>query len=559
MTGVTSVVAMNASDPVDGWRPRWSSFAEFFTDPAVRADETPYLTTLDPETDTRREWTTAQWRRQVADTAAALADRGIGAGDTVAALAGNTAEALAVAYACWTSGASYLPLNAHEPADRHVFVLGDADARLLVHTPSGADRSHELGEATGVEVVAADELGSRQARPATQARPALSLDAPALRVYTSGTTGEPKGVELTAGNLLTDCDALQRVLGWGGDTRVLVVLPIHHVNGLVISSLLSFHAGGSAVLCDRFRSDRFWDDVAAERVTVCSMVPSLLEFLLAEGGVDTAPAHFTEVLCGAGPLMCDTVAEFEDRFALPVRHLYGLSETTAVATMMPTVPDDVRRGWYTDHRFPTIGPALPHVEVQVHGTDGRLCAEGERGEIVIRGGSVMTGYAGRPDATAQALRAGWFHSGDEGFWQAAPDGTPYFFITGRIKELIIRGGVNISPFTIDEVLRAHPAVRFGLAVPFENRFYGEEIAAYVVADGEVTAQEILDFCAERLDFAYQPKVVLFGDDVPFTATGKAKRLSLRAQLGDRLGEFRDVQFRRRHPGATVDGGGIQDA
>jgi long-chain acyl-CoA synthetase len=195
----------------------------------------------------------------------------------------------------------------------------------------------------------------------------------------------------------------------------------------------------------------------------------------------------------------------------------------------------------------------------VHAPDGRLCAEGERGEIVIRGGTVMTGYAGRPDATAQALRDGWFHSGDEGFWQAAPDGTPYFFITGRLKELIIRGGENLSPFTVDEVLRAHPAVRFGLAVPFENRFYGEEIAAYVVADGEVTEQEILDFCADRLDFAYQPKVVLFGDDVPYTATGKAKRLSLRDRLGDRLAEYRDVQFRRRHHGVAVDGGGDRNA
>jgi long-chain acyl-CoA synthetase len=119
-------------------------------------------------------------------------------------------------------------------------------------------------------------------------------------------------------------------------------------------------------------------------------------------------------------------------------------------------------------------------------------------------------------------------------------------VTGRIKELIIRGGVNISPFQVDEVLNAHPAVRFALAVPFENRYYGEEIAAYVVRASEVTEQEILDFCAERLDFAYRPKVVLFGEDVPYTATGKPKRLTLKDQLAEALREYRDVQFRRNH-------------
>jgi long-chain acyl-CoA synthetase len=193
-----------------------------------------------------------------------------------------------------------------------------------------------------------------------------------------------------------------------------------------------------------------------------------------------------------------------------------------------------------------VGKAVPHVALDVHDADGHACPSGQRGEIVVRGGTVMSGYAERPDATAHALRDGWFHTGDEGFWEPDDEGTPYYFVTGRIKELIIRGGVNISPFQVDEVLNAHPAVRFALAVPFENRYYGEEIAAYVVRASDVTEQEILAFCAERLDFAYRPKVVLFGEDVPYTATGKAKRLALKDQLAEALGEYRDVQFRRNH-------------
>ncbi len=156
----------------------------------------------------------------------------------------------------------------------------------------------------------------------------------------------------------------------------------------------------------------------------------------------------------------------------------------------------------------------------------------------------MRGYSSNPEATEEVFRDGWFHSGDEGFWQPGREGHRYFFITGRMKELIIRGGANISPFEIDAVLRTHPAVRHGLAVPFDNRFYGEEVAAYVVRDADVSEEEILAHCASRLDFARCPKVVLFGDDVPYTATGKAKRMELRQRLAPQLHRYRDVQFRR---------------
>jgi len=539
--------------PVDDWRPPVTSFAELLE---RRPAEGPFLTALDHATGTRRAWSAGEWSAQVASTHAALVTAGVRSGDRVGVLAGNDAGALAVAFACWRAGCTYLPLNVHEDLDRQAFVLRDAGAVLLAHAASEHGRAEALGVATGIRVADLSELTGPHHEQATSGSvtggPAADpLDLPALRVYTSGTTGEPKGVELTLRNLLSDCDALQRRLGWDATTRVLVVLPIHHVNGLVVSSLLSWWTGGSAVLCDRFRSDRFFDDVAAEEATACSMVPSLLEFLLEEAreASPRVPAHFTEVLCGAGPLMSDTVLEFERAFGVPVRHLYGLSETTAVATMMPPLAEETRRGWYADHGFPSIGPAVDHVEVQVHDLSGEPVPPGVRGEIVVRGSTVMTGYAGREEATRQAFAGGWFHSGDEGFWQPGPDGTPYFFVSGRLKELIVRGGVNISPFAIDEVLRSHPRVRFALAVPFENRYYGEEIAAYVVPDGHLTADEVLAHCAERLDFAYQPKVVLFGEDVPFTATGKAKRISLRDQLGALLADYRDVQFRRRHPAA----------
>jgi long-chain acyl-CoA synthetase len=177
----------------------------------------------------------------------------------------------------------------------------------------------------------------------------------------------------------------------------------------------------------------------------------------------------------------------------------------------------------------------------VHDAAGSALAEGERGEIVIRGVNVMQGYAKRPEANAESFAHGWFRSGDEGFWRADGAGWPYFFITGRLKELIIRGGVNLSPFEIDEVLNRIPGVARGLAVGFENHWYGEEVGAYVMleAGSALGEEQILHACRERLPFAKAPKVVVLGSDIPVTATGKYQRGRLRPHFE----RFRDVQFR----------------
>lgn len=536
-----SVPVVQPTDAVDDFVPQWADFAALLGDRTD--DDATYLVELDHDRGSREVWTVRAWRERVRAVAAWLSSEGVGTGDAVVTLAGNTSDALALAKACWLIGACCVPLNPADSADRQAFIVRDAQARLLVHSTSRRQDAAAVAEATGAAVRSTDALPTRDM--STSAAPVplhLGLDLPALRVYTSGTTGEPKGVVLTMRNLLADCDALRQALDWPSSTRVITVLPIHHVNGLVISSLLPWAAGLSTVLCDRFRSERLWQDAAAEGATVCSVVPSLLEFLLTSP--DRPPAGFREMLCGAGPLLVETVLDFEQRFGVPVRHLYGLSETTAVVTLMPRMSDAMRRTWHRDYGFPSIGCAVPHVEVSVVDGAGEPVGAGVRGEIVARGAVVMQGYAGRAQATAEVFRGGWFHTGDEGFWEQDDTGRAFFFITGRMKELIIRGGSNISPFEVDAVLHSHPAVRFGLAVPFDNRYYGEEIAAYVVCDAQVTAEEILAHSARYLDHAKCPKVVVFGDEVPYTATGKAKRLELKRRLAPLLAEYRDTQFRR---------------
>lgn len=545
--------AQGVADPrmaVDDFTLEWSDFGEFLDS---RTDlDAPYLTALDAPGG-RRHWAVGQWRATVASTSDWLAHHGVGPGAAVATLLGNTVEALAIAFACWRTGACYVPLNPNDSAERQAYIVADSGAMLAVLSSQAADLTAALEVRPDLELIldpVVDDLPAPQqddvagrSRPGrvTAGRHGHGLDAPALQVYTSGTTGEPKGVVLTARNLLTDADALLQGTGWGPGTRVYTVLPIHHVNALVISSLLPWYGAFSTVLASKFRTETFWEDAAEESANVCSVVPSLLEFLLRrEGGPH---AGFREFLVGAGPLLPETVLEFEDRYALPVRHLYGLSETTAVVTLVPRLSPKERRYWYSAHGPPSVGPALPHLEVEVQDHHGQQVGEGERGEIVVRGGVVMQGYAGLGDATSEAFRDGWFHSGDEGFWKDR-DGTPMFFITGRIKELIIRGGANIAPVEVDQVLRSHPAVDFALAVPFANRVYGEEVAAYLVTNAPVSDEEILAHCAKYLDHSRCPKVILRGDEIPYTSTGKAKRIELARRLAPELEQYRDHQFRR---------------
>jgi long-chain acyl-CoA synthetase len=532
--------ALRPDVAVDDFVPRWSSFADFFRS---RTDlDTPFLT-WPGDRDEPAHWSVGAWRANVAAVCSWLESQGTRPGSSVATLLGNTPEALLVAYACWAMEACVVPLNPADTADRMAAIVRDAEATLLVWDPALGAGREALAAAVSGPVQTRDQLPLHpDSAPAPNAPLPVgeSLEAPALRVYTSGTTGDPKGVALSARNILVDCDALAQGLQWPADTRILTVLPVHHVNGLIISSVLPWVQGWSTVLRPRFAASSFWADVDRHHATACSVVPTVLELLLAH---DTQPRPgLREILCGAGPLLVSTALSFEDRFAIPIRHLYGLSETTAVCCLMPSLPTDARRRWHEAFGFPSIGPALPHAEVGVVTDLGQPAPAGERGEIVARGAMVMNGYANRPQATADVFRDGWFHTGDEGFWQPDDDGTPFYFISGRIKEIIIRGGANIAPVEIDEVLRSHPAVEAALSFGFEHQVFGEEVAAYVVARRAVSADELARHCAQQLDTRRCPKVYVFGKEVPFTATGKAKRLQLKRELAAALAPWRSARF-----------------
>ena len=324
----------------------------------------------------------------------------------------------------------------------------------------------------------------------------------------------------------------------------MCVLPIHHVNGTVVTLMTPLYTGGSVVLNRRFHVQTFWQTLAAERCTWVSVVPTLLAFLCerADSLSRFDLSAFRHFICGAGPLTTELAHRFDTAFGLRVVHGYGLSETTCYSTFLPIDLDPpAYRHWMFELGFPSIGCPISANEMAIHDTEGDAQSQGVRGEIVARGPNVMKYYFKRPDANRDTFAHGWFRSGDEGFFRTGEDGAQYYFITGRLKELIIRGGVNYSPFDIDEVLNSIPGVRAAMAVGFDNAIYGEEIGAYVERElgSQITEAEILAACRAKLPFAKTPKVVLFGDTFPVTSTGKYQRSKLKPLFA----QWSEAQFR----------------
>lgn len=541
----------------------FSSFADFFhqrvTDPELLHDR--YLTYLD-DTQMVRTYTYGEFGVLVGRVVTFMREHlGIQRGDRIAILLFNHDYTVAIYFAAWVLGAVVVPIDINESDNRRLYILEHSESSVVFCWETECEAIQDirnrlpqlqhlvsLGNGTSplLEIMGHPRPASQESlEPVNQ----TGLYDEALIVYTSGTTGPPKGVVLTVENLLVDAHGIARWHGLGKGHSLMCVLPIHHVNGIVVTLLTPFYGKGTSVLNRRFRQSRFWNRIQDEGVTCVSVVPTILEFLL-EGASDIGKyrlEHFRGIICGAGPLLKDTASRFEQQFQFPIRHGYGLSETTCYSSFLPiNLSKQEHRYWLEDFDYPSIGLPIPHNDMGILTQQGQPVAEGEKGEICISGQTVCSGYLKRPDANQESFQWGWFRSGDEGFYVRDAAGRPFYFISGRIKELIIRGGVNISPLEIDEVIRSHPSVKFGMAVSFENRFYGEEIAGYLVLKEDKpkpSEEEMVEWCQKELPFAKCPKVIVFGQEIPYTTTGKPKRLELKSRLSPAFAPYRDVQFK----------------
>ncbi len=491
----------------------------------------------------------AQLYEYVMSTARFYKSKGLKSGDKIATISHNHWHTVIQYFAAWYCGLVVVPVNLGEDDARISYILENAEVKLALVRNEYANRIKTVlsnNEAiSDIQLAACTERIESFSRAEGELPEATTdITSEALIVFTSGTTGNPKGVVLTQRNLLEDARAISKWHNIDGGTKMMCVLPIHHVNGTVVTLITPFYAGGSSVLNRKFSAGDFFEAIDENHVHVVSVVPTLLQYLTHHYEQKEKPEikQFRHIICGAGPLTVQTAQKFEELFGVPIIHGYGLSETTCYSSFLPTVQtEEEHNKWMRDFGYPSIGIPIRANYMDIQDEEGNSLPEGERGEIVVRGVNVMKGYFKNREANERAFKNGWFRTGDEGFIRRDEKERPYFFITGRLKELIIRGGVNLAPLEIDEVINQAPGVKAGIAVGFENDWYGEEVGAYVelMEGAEEDKQAILAYCQAKLPFSKAPKVVVFGNELPVTSTGKYQRLKV-AHLFE---EWKDVQFR----------------
>jgi long-chain acyl-CoA synthetase len=490
----------------------------------LRAAAAPDQTFLVNEAD-GRVYTYRGFDAAVNRAARMLFEQGVRRGDVVSLLMPNGAEYVIGYFACFKLGAVAGPVNSLLKPEEMAYVVGHSGASFMLFSRQFGGQVCEIRQAVrslgSVQVF--DDETQDAARYDAAPDPAwgdapLTRDDEAIIIYTSGTTGRPKGCLLTHGNLLANARQITEWLGFTEDDRLLTVMPLFHMNAVSVTTVSALYAGGSTVTAPRFSASRFWRTVSDHGVTSFGSVATMLSMLLATypGGVpadcDTRRLRFA--MCGSAPVPAEVLRRFEETFGCLVVEGYGLSESTCRSTFNP--PDARRRPG-------SCGQPIGN-EMRVVDDDDRELPDGEPGEIVLRGENVFKGYFRNEEATRRAFRGGWFHTGDVGYRDA--DG--FYYIVDRKSDMIIRGGENIYPREIDEVLYRHPAVAEAAAVGVPDELYGEEVAAFVVLreGAGATAEEIVEFCRSHLADFKCPKSVHFAEALPKGPTGKVLKREL---------------------------------
>ena len=464
---------------------------------------------------------------QVEELASALNGAGIEAGQAVSIVLGNNIEFVAAFLAVTRLGATAAPLNPSYTTDEYRFYMEDAGSAMAIlppgeHLAKGAAQSLNLtlveASATGEGKVELRRDGSLLVRGKLPEMP--TLDDTALFLHTSGTTSRPKGVPLTHANLTTSLGNIVDTYNLTPEDVAMVVMPLFHVHGLIGVLFSTLAAGGTALLPNRFSASTFWPVVEKYGANWYSAVPTIHQILLARADSDSAPRGTFRLIRSCSAALAPAVLDqLEARFDAPVLEAYGMTEASHQMSSNPLPPRDRKAG--------TVGEGTG-VEIAIINEAGKLLQTGQRGEVVIKGPNVMHGYRNNPEANSTAFSDDWFRTGDQGF----RDDAGYLTLTGRLKELINRGGEKISPLEVDAVLAQIPALAEAISFGVPDAKYGEEVHAAVVLKGEASQEEIQAFCQQHLIDFKVPKVVHFVDALPRTATGKIQRRNIAAQFAE---------------------------
>jgi len=456
---------------------------------------------------------------------------GIGRGDRVAVVLPNGPE-MAVAFLGVAASATCAPLNPAYRADEFDFYLSDLNAKAVL-VSGGLDSlagASAQRRAIPVLTLSLDPAGEArvfglegQGRPLTGAAGLASPSDPALVLHTSGTTSRPKIVPLTHENLCHSAWNVRTTLGLSGSDRCLNVMPLFHIHGLVAALLASLAAGGSVVCTPGFYAPKFFEWMAAYHPTWYTAVPTMHQSLLArtEENRGTILQHALRFIrSSSASLPPQVMTGLEEAFGVPVIEAYGMTEAAHQMASNPLPPGLRKPGKVGLAAGPEIG---------IMNEVGDLLGTGGLGEIVIRGPNVTSGYENNPTANQSAFSDGWFRTGDQGFI----DSEGYLSITGRLKELINRGGEKISPREVDEVLIDHPAIEQAVTFAVPHPQLGEDVGAALVLRGGfmATEMEIREFAASRLAYFKVPRWIRFLNEIPKGPTGKLQRIGLAERLG----------------------------
>ncbi len=462
-------------------------------------------------------------QKQVLRLAEILSGLGVGRGDRVALVFPNGIEALVAFLATGAASATAAPLNPAYTTEEFRFYLQDIRPKVLM-VPAGKGENARAAKPPGTSLIelslgARGEITTSPKPPSPRTPPPTTPQVKALFLHTSGTTSRPKGVPLSHANLMASVDHIASTYRLTPQDVSLCVMPLFHVHGLVASALATLYSGGTVVVPSRFSAGAFWPTVQKWGVSWYTAVPTIHQVLLARADQDGAPqkSSLRFIRSCSSPLPPTVMAVLEERFGTPVVEAYGMTEAAHQITSNPLPPGERRPG--------SVGYGTG-VRVAIMDEAGKLLPPQNPGEVVIQGPNVTAGYYNNPQANAEAFVNGWFRTGDQGLLSE----DSYLTLTGRIKELINRGGEKISPREVDEVLLAHPAVAEAVCFGVPDHKYGEEVAAAVVPRLPVTEEELVQHCHDRLAAFKVPKKIYFLDALPRTATGKIQRRAVAAAL-----------------------------
>lgn len=460
--------------------------------------------------DDRTEMSFRDLERRVAAIASQLHQHGVGRGDIIAVMLPNRSELVLAIFAAWRLGAAATPINPNFTEAEASHQINDADVRLVIN--SGPDAPTGGRPSIGV-----NDLWES---PEGQAPEQISLDGSdlALIIYTSGSTGRPKGVMLTHANAMAMSRSMTEVMQMTAEDHCLLILPLFHVNALMVSMLAPLQVGAQLTVMDGFSAPKFFDTVEKHRPTYFSAVPTIYALLLTKGeGRDPDLSSLRFAICGAAPATRELLAAAEEFFGVPILEGYGLTEATCASAVNPL---------HGPRKPGTVGPAIPGQRIRIVDENLEDVPTGQTGEVLITGPIVMAGYLNKPEATAETIVDGWVRTGDVG--KLDDDG--YLTIVDRLKDMIIRGGENLYPKEIEDAIGSLPGVLEVAVIGRPDDVMGEVPVAFVVPypDAELTPDGVIAHCREHLTRVKVPVHVEITPELPKNPVGKIDKPGLRA-------------------------------